>query len=101
MVKIDDYLVRLGGAQQSFDHLNAGPALEYLKSTKLNKVDSFLDIFSIPKSVLKAQDGLLLDWTHPLCPVSFSGYMHHCLPLPHEGNTHRILAIGGQVNKRQ
>ena len=52
MVKIDDYLVRLGGAQQSFDHLNAGPALEYLKSTKLNKVDSFLDIFSIPKSVL-------------------------------------------------
>ena len=101
MVKIDDYLVRLGGAQQSFDHLNAGPALEYLKSTKLNKVDSFLDIFSIPKSVLKAQDGLLLDWTHPLCPVSFTGYMHHCLTLPHEGNTHRILAIGGQVNKRQ
>ena len=100
MVKIDDYLVRLGGAQQSFDHLNAGPALEYLKSTKLNKVASFLTSsqFQIP---IQAQDGLLLDWTHPLCPVSFTGYMHHCLTLPHEGNTHRILAIGGQVNKRQ
>ena len=27
--------------------------------------------------------------------------MHHCLNLPHEGSTHRILAIGGQVNKKQ
>ena len=27
--------------------------------------------------------------------------MHHCLNLPHEGSTHTILAIGGQVNKKQ
>ena len=99
MVKIEDYLVRLGGAQQSFDHLNAGPALEYLKTTKLNKVVFMLNMILHVHTVLKANDGLLLDWSHPLCPVTFSGYMHHCLTLPHVGNTHRILAIGGQVNK--
>lgn len=64
MVKIDDYLVRLGGAQQSFDHLNAGPALEYLKSTKLNKVASFLDIFSF--KILIQRLMMVCCWTGPI-----------------------------------
>ena len=64
MVKIDDHLVRLGGAQQSFDHLNAGPALEYLKSTKLNKVSSFLDNFSF--KIMLQRLMMSCCWTGPI-----------------------------------
>ena len=37
MVKIDKYLVRLGGAEDIIDHLNAGPELDYVKTTKLSQ----------------------------------------------------------------
>ena len=53
MVKIDDYLVRLGGAQESFDHLNAGPALEYLKTTKLNRVVILIHLLLNENNLIK------------------------------------------------
>jgi len=84
MVKIDNYLVRLGGAEDSFDHLNVGPALDYIKTNKLNK----------------AEDGLLMEWQNPICPVSYRGYMQQCFAIesPWQNDIKIILSIGGEYS---
>ena len=65
MVKMNDNLVRLGGSQVIFDHLNAGPAHDYIKSAKILHRDN---------KTFELEDDF-----QGICGTSFTGYMHHCL----------------------
>ena len=67
MVKMNDNLVRLGGSKVIFDHLNAGPAHDYIKSAKILHRDN--TTFELEEDF------------QGICGTSFTGYMHHCLVL--------------------
>ena len=93
MVKMNDNLVRLGGSQRIYDHLNAGPSHDYVRSAKIIKVD---------EDKVKLEENGFQD----ICGTSYTGYMQHCLALVgpdatidqiHDNNVtdFMILSIGG------
>ena len=92
MVKVNDNLVRLGGSQSIYDHLNVGTVHDYIKSAKIINVDN---------DKVKLEDSF-----QGICGTSYTGYMQHCLALVgpdatidqiHANNVtdFMILSVGG------